>query len=71
MLKEIKTELKKIGFMGTLDTFFLSIFVMACLLGGCHLTNRALGLKDDNVIEELIEDVIESQTGINLDFTPN
>ena len=71
MFKEIKNELRKIGIMKTLDTLFISIFVMTCLLGGCHLANRAFSLKDDNIIEELIEDVIESQSGIKIDLTPN
>jgi hypothetical protein len=29
-----------------------------------------MGLKDDNVIEETVENVIEIETGIDVDLTP-
>ena len=42
----------------------------SCAFGGCEYFNKLLGLKDDNLIESVIEDVIESQLGISIDLTP-
>lgn len=39
-------------------------------LGACSAINHYLGLEDDNQIEQAIEDVIEHQTGIEIDLTP-
>ena len=44
------------------------------LLAGCeagHRVNKLLGLSDDNIIEESLEFVIEHETNISLDLTPN
>lgn len=43
---------------------------MGAILGGCHYLNQKVGLPDDNVIEELIEELIESKTGLDIDLTP-
>jgi hypothetical protein len=32
--------------------------------------NRKIGLEDDNVIEEFIEERIKEKTGLDLDLTP-
>jgi len=32
--------------------------------------NKKLGLKDDNVIEEVIEEIIENKLNIDVDLTP-
>lgn len=40
------------------------------LIGGCSYLNEQLGLKDDNIIEEAIENKIEDATGLNLDLSP-
>ena len=41
---------------------------VACV--SCHLVNESMGLEADNFFEEIIEEVIESQTGLDLDLTP-
>lgn len=46
------------------------IISLASFLTSCGYINQKLGLKDDNIGEELIEQVIENQTGINADLTP-
>lgn len=48
--------------------------VLVGLLAGCeagHRVNKLLGLSDENIIEESLEFVIEKETNISLDFTPN
>ena len=45
------------------------IFVCFMLFGGCGYINKKLGWKDDNIVEEIIEDVIEYKTGVGIDFT--
>lgn len=39
-------------------------------LTSCSAANKQLGLKDDNIAEEVLEEVIESKTGLDLDLTP-
>ena len=39
-------------------------------LSSCSGVNKQLGLKDDNISEEILEEVIESKTGLDLDLTP-
>jgi len=41
-----------------------------CLLGGCSAINKKLGLKNDNLLEEFLEDRFEEHTGWDVDFTP-
>lgn len=45
----------------------VGILVVALLAG--HVSSRFLG--EDNPVEEAAEEVIESQTGINLDLSPD
>ena len=49
---------------------FVGILVLACLFGGCRALNKKLGLQNDNVIEEAIEEIIELNTGLKIDLTP-
>jgi hypothetical protein len=50
---------------------WLPILIFTCVLFcSCHYINTMMGLKDDNVIEETVEDVIEIETGIDVDLTP-
>jgi len=50
----------------------LGVFVSIAIgLGLFAQINRNLGLKDDNVIESNIEDMIESKLGLSIDLTPD
>jgi hypothetical protein len=40
-------------------------------LVSCSQINQSLGLKDDNIAEEISEAVLYNKTGINVDFTPS
>lgn len=46
----------------------VSILVLAA---GCCTMNKFLGLKDDNAVEEIVENVIQQETGLDIDLTPN
>lgn len=46
---------------------FIGILLMA---GACSQVNKMLGLKDDNVLEEIMEEIIEQKAGIDIDLTP-
>ena len=48
----------------------IAIVIIISCVGGCSYFNKFMGLKDDNVVEEAAEDVIEHETGIHLDLTP-
>ena len=44
--------------------------VIVLMVGGCSYINKKLKLRDDNFGEEIIEGVIESQLGVDVDLTP-
>ena len=48
----------------------ICVGAIACLLGGCSYLNQKLGLPDDHPIEEMFDDFVEDQTGIDWDSTP-
>ena len=49
---------------------FFSIIFFLCSIQSCSSINKELGLKDDNVFEESVENYIKKETGIEVDFTP-
>lgn len=49
----------------------LNVFVFCLILCSCSTINRQLGIEDDNPIEETVEEVIKSETGLDLDLTPD
>jgi hypothetical protein len=63
--KVLQTFLRKI-FM----YFSLFLLVLGAAIGGCAMINEALILHDDNLVEEYIEIIIENETGLDLDLTP-
>lgn len=40
------------------------------LITSCSELNQKLGLKDDNVVEETAEFVIDKELGVDVDLTP-
>lgn len=54
----------------------LCLLTFLMIVGGCSYLNHLVGLKDDNIIEEVAEEVVEHEikkyTGLelDLDFTP-
>lgn len=52
-------------------TGLVILIVILILISGCHKLNEYFNLPDDNQIEQGIEDVIENETGLVVDFTPN
>lgn len=56
------------------DKMLLTIALLSlvcCILSGCSYVNKKMGLKDDNVAEELIEDIIQIKTGASIDLSPD
>lgn len=49
----------------------LLILGMTLLFLSCSEINKKLGLPDDNLAEEVIEDVIKEETGVDVDLTPD
>jgi len=47
------------------------ILLVTGTLGGCHMINQKVGLEDDNILEERIEEKIKEETGFDVDLTPN
>ena len=54
-----------------IKTIFIALVLAMAVAGGWKYINAWLGLGDDNKIEEVAEDVLYHQTGINVDFTPD
>lgn len=50
----------------------MKILVMIAILSltACSEVNKEIGLKDDNPIEQAVEEVIKDETNIVVDFTP-
>ena len=46
------------------------IIFLSLVLSSCHTVNDSLKLKDDHLGEELVEEAIEYQTGLEIDLTP-
>jgi hypothetical protein len=46
----------------------VAIFISS--LSACSYLNNKLGLEDDNLAEEVVEDVILGRTGVDIDLTP-
>lgn len=40
------------------------------VLASCSELNKEAGLKDDNKLEQFLEEQIQEKTGIKVDFTP-
>jgi hypothetical protein len=55
------------------NIFTVYFFLVSGLLSlaSCSTINEKLHLSDDNLGEEIIEDVIKQETGIDMDLTPN
>ena len=51
-------------------TLYKILIIVSALGTGVILKNYYPNYQDDNPVEELVEEVIESQTGINIDITP-
>lgn len=51
--------------------FCITLLVASSLIGGCSYINDKLDQDDDWVGEEIVEYVIENQTGISIDLTPD
>lgn len=55
--------------LGSIMLFLLTAFML--ILTSCSQLNDYLGLKDDNIYEEVIEGVIKFETGVDIDLTPS
>ncbi len=47
----------------------LIIVAIAILIG--FASNKIIKMEEDNIVEEIAEEIVESQTGLDLDFTPD
>lgn len=48
----------------------IALVLIIVLVTSCKYLNKAFGMKDDNFLEEAVEDMIEVKTGIDIDLTP-
>lgn len=47
--------------------YYVTLSIIFC---SCTPINSFFGLPDDNVGEEIVEDIIEGRTGVNIDLSP-
>ena len=48
----------------------IAFLLIGVIIGGCTTLNRWMGLPNDNLAENLVEDAIELQSGQQVDLTP-
>lgn len=48
----------------------LSIIACASVWGGCSYFNKRVGVSDDNIIEEMLEEKIGGFAGLQVDLSP-
>ena len=58
------------GTKGFIMKLLVAVVAVSVVFGGCSYLNKATGLKQDNVIEETVEEYIEHNLGIEIDLTP-
>lgn len=51
-------------------SLFLKIGLLAIAVGGVFVSHKYLKTKDDDQVEEMVEQIIKDQTGIEIDLTP-
>ena len=49
---------------------FVGLLMLACLSGGFRSINRMMGQNSDWIGEEILEEIIELNTGLKVDLTP-
>jgi len=49
----------------------LVVILLCSYFTGCSHINEKTGLKNDNIFEQSVEKLIESEFGIEVDLTPN
>lgn len=68
VFKEIYDQLLRKNFEMKLAIMSVCL-ILICF--GCSYFNEKMHLKDDNDIEEVVEQLIYQKTGLDLDLTPN
>lgn len=56
--------------MDAVLSLVLKFLLVAVAAGGVFLGKKYFNTKDDNFVEEIIEDQIERQTGLDVDLSP-
>lgn len=67
VFKEIYNELLRKNFEMKLTMIAIILLLISC---GCSYINEKINLKDDNDIEEVVEQLIYQKIGLDLDLTP-
>lgn len=49
----------------------LHLLALTLLFHSCAMIEKQIGIEEDNVGEEIIEDVIKYESGIDIDLTPD
>lgn len=48
----------------------VALVLAASIVGGCNYFNQRMGLPNDHIGEEFLEQMIEEHTGLDLDLSP-
>lgn len=63
--------LESVSWITLMKAIGIMFLVFFGTYGGFHYFNQMFGYPDDNYIEQQIENMIENQTGIDIDLTPS
>lgn len=53
-----------------INKIIISIAIVCSILGVLHYVYSKFGIKDDNVVEQAVEQLIKDETGLDIDLTP-
>ena len=70
MQKKEQEQIKKIDWIKMAKRTLFTIVLLSCFVSGCSWVNNKIGKNDDWYGEELVEDMIEHETGIKIDLSP-
>jgi len=51
--------------------YYALALISLALLSGCEYINQKLGLEDDNLAEEIVEEIIEQKFDVDIDLSPS
>lgn len=50
--------------------FTIIMLLIITMIGSCTYLNERAGIPDDHIFEEMVEDVIRQETGLDVDLSP-
>ena len=62
-------KLDTLDYWEIMKSILIVSVIAACLLGACNQLNKAFNLPNDHELEERLEEMIEAETGLDIDLS--